>query len=676
MPLVEGIIIRVTADGVEVVRDKFNKLGSSAQKTATSVSFLKKALLGFGAIFVIRGIINLSDEFTSLTNRVRIFTESQKGANFVIKELAEISNKTRVSIAASSEVYQRFRISAGQLGLSQRRLLDITESITKSVRISGATAQEATGALRQLSQAFSGNRLSGQELNSVLEQLPFVTQLIAKEMGIATGELRKLANEGAVTSKILIAAFENAKDEIEDKFGRVIPTVAESFVVLKNNLSLFVGEINKSTGTFSTLTTLILSAAESVKFITQSMQLFGIEFDILINNLLFDIGLFLSRVIGAFNGSVAAIESAWGDLGAILLASVVRGINATLSALEGMLDSTLAFFQTIGDVTINFVKINAAAFQQLGAAVQNSMTGNFEVAEQIASEAAFQMRKSFERSFGSFGKTFEDNLASLDAQDLFGTITEQAPKTLAEAGADAAAAFTTAFEQGSSFGIIDLAQENLIQLEKERARAIDDLAKVFADADEKITDSTEKGNKFFKGMSNGWNKVKEDVQAFALIGAQTIENVLDGMGDAFADFVTTGELSFSKLADSILADLTKVLAKILIIKSVEAVFGGNPFAGLAGGTPAPKGQAIGGFNQAGRPLMVGEGGRRELFVPQQNGTIINNTNTESIMAPPQVNLNVVNVTDPNEVASALNTPGGEKAVLNVLRKNRRSLRGL
>jgi hypothetical protein len=70
-------------------------------------------------------------------------------------------------------------------------------------------------------------------------------------------------------------------------------------------------------------------------------------------------------------------------------------------------------------------------------------------------------------------------------------------------------------------------------------------------------------------------------------------------------------------------------------------------------------------------VIVGEKGP-ELFVPTQRGNIIPN----SRMQAPQVNLNVVNVTDPNEVVSVLNSQQGEETVLNILAKNPRVIQQL
>lgn len=51
-------------------------------------------------------------------------------------------------------------------------------------------------------------------------------------------------------------------------------------------------------------------------------------------------------------------------------------------------------------------------------------------------------------------------------------------------------------------------------------------------------------------------------------------NAFDGMTDAIAKFVQTGKLDFSDLASSIIADLAKMEARILVSQALQSIFGG------------------------------------------------------------------------------------------------------
>jgi hypothetical protein len=78
---------------------------------------------------------------------------------------------------------------------------------------------------------------------------------------------------------------------------------------------------------------------------------------------------------------------------------------------------------------------------------------------------------------------------------------------------------------------------------------------------------------------------------------------------------------------------------------------------------------------AGRAFLVGEQGP-ELFVPKAAGQIMPNESLTNMAAaaPPQVNLQVVNVTDPNEIPEAMASQRGDKVFLNSVTRNRGAYR--
>ena len=59
---------------------------------------------------------------------------------------------------------------------------DFAEQVNKQIVLSGTSATEANGALWQLQQALSSGVLRGEELNSVMEGTPMISQTIAKYM--------------------------------------------------------------------------------------------------------------------------------------------------------------------------------------------------------------------------------------------------------------------------------------------------------------------------------------------------------------------------------------------------------------------------------------------------------------------------------------------------------------
>ena len=153
-----------------------------------AIEWMKRAPFDDGTELELRQV----HELTDFQNRLRLVVDSEEEVRDVTQELFDIAQRTRVEFGAVSTVYSRTALAARDLGIDQSRLLQFTESVSQALILSGASAQEARGALIQLSQAIASGRLRGDELRSVLEQLPVVAQTIADSLGVTRGEFDRL----------------------------------------------------------------------------------------------------------------------------------------------------------------------------------------------------------------------------------------------------------------------------------------------------------------------------------------------------------------------------------------------------------------------------------------------------------------------------------------------------
>ena len=129
-----------------------------------------------------------------------------------------------------AQLYGRLR----PLGLSLTEIESVFTGFNTAARLSGSTAAESAGALLQLTQALGSGALRGAELNSVLEQAPLVAQAIAREMNQPIGALKKLAEEGALTSDIVVRALAKIGAEGGPKLAASLDTSAQKVKNLQN----------------------------------------------------------------------------------------------------------------------------------------------------------------------------------------------------------------------------------------------------------------------------------------------------------------------------------------------------------------------------------------------------------------------------------------------------------
>lgn len=243
------------------------------ENRARRVGRVLATAFAFAGITVgIGALVSLGDEFTNIQNRIRVVTSTTDELAFATEQLFEISQRTRSSFAATTEVYSRTALAARDLGISQQETLAFTESLNQAVILSGATAQEAQAGLIQLSQGLASGALRGDELRSVLEQLPVVADVIAKSLDITRGELRELGAEGKISAEIVLKAFREAREELTERFAETVPTVGQSFVVLRNSLVAFTGALSEATGFTEGLSEAIISLSKGLDFLAVSFK--------------------------------------------------------------------------------------------------------------------------------------------------------------------------------------------------------------------------------------------------------------------------------------------------------------------------------------------------------------------------------------------------------------------
>ena len=84
---------------------------------------------------------------------------------------------------------------------------DGSDGAAAAVRVSGASAATSAAGITQFGQALSSGRLNGDELRSVLENLPRLAQALADGLGVTVGELRRMGEAGELTGQKVAGAL-------------------------------------------------------------------------------------------------------------------------------------------------------------------------------------------------------------------------------------------------------------------------------------------------------------------------------------------------------------------------------------------------------------------------------------------------------------------------------------
>lgn len=209
-----------------------------------SANLFKAGIAGFG----VNQLKGFADGYTEIQNKLRLVESASISSSKGLSNVFDIALKTNQSINATSGVYQRFAQNAETLKISQAQIASLTETVSKAVAVSGASAGAADAALTQFGQALGSGILRGDEFNSVMEQTPALAKAIATGLGVTTGELRNMAKEGKLTMDVLVPALERAKESVDDQFNTRILTISAAFENLNTSTIKWIGELDKSTG--------------------------------------------------------------------------------------------------------------------------------------------------------------------------------------------------------------------------------------------------------------------------------------------------------------------------------------------------------------------------------------------------------------------------------------------
>ncbi|WP_111929272.1 tape measure protein, partial [Acinetobacter baumannii] len=258
-----------TAQDLSVELDSITKKGDFASKSMDSLSVATRALAGHMAgLLTVSSAISKMDTYTGLQNRLKLVTNNQVELNKATEDTFRIAQKTYSAWDSVLQVYQRFSDNAKTLNLTMDDTARLTETVSKAVAISGASAEAADAALVQFGQALASGTLRGEELNSVMEQTPALAKAIAQGMGITVGELRSVAAEGKITSQEIVKALKNVQNDVDALFAKTDITIGQSLTLLNNEITKFVGEAGQGSGAAQALSGSIQVLAENLESIS------------------------------------------------------------------------------------------------------------------------------------------------------------------------------------------------------------------------------------------------------------------------------------------------------------------------------------------------------------------------------------------------------------------------
>lgn len=248
--------IRLRADIARLQRDM-----DAARQTVTSATngmaraadAAKSALAGIGLGMGMAQVIQMTDQYTKFTAQLRLATTSTREYTQALATVKAISTTAQSSLADMGVLYAKIANGTRELGNTQKQVAEITEVVGLGLKVSGATAQEASSAMLQLSQAFASGVLRGEEFNAVNEAGPRVMLALAEGIGVPVGALKKMAEEGKLTSAVLSEALPRSLQKLREE-AKEVQTISGAFQVLKDRVMEVTAVRAKDNGSVAAMT--------------------------------------------------------------------------------------------------------------------------------------------------------------------------------------------------------------------------------------------------------------------------------------------------------------------------------------------------------------------------------------------------------------------------------------
>lgn len=260
--------IRITADAngvnaeIEKVIRNVNKLGATGQAASKNLQrttqatqsmgnaarAASQALAAFGASFSIVQLGKVADAYANIQARIKLVSGSAAELATANRELFRISQENLSPLQETASMYARIAQSIADMGRSQRDALAVTDLVGKTLRISGASAEEASSAVLQFGQALGAGVLQGEELKAILESSPRLAKALADALNVTTGQLKAMGAAGELTSRQVVDALLSQGDKIKREYGQIPTTIGAAFTQLENAFASYVGKVDEASG--------------------------------------------------------------------------------------------------------------------------------------------------------------------------------------------------------------------------------------------------------------------------------------------------------------------------------------------------------------------------------------------------------------------------------------------
>ena len=222
---------------VETIKNQ-EQLGRKTQETDGHANNLLKTMRNIaataGVTSLVKGFLELSDSQAQINARLNLMKDATHSVAQLNDLIYQSALRSRAAYSDTADAVGKMGLNAKNAFSSNEELIAFTEQVNKQFKIGGASAQEQSNAMIQLTQAMAAGVLRGQDLNSILAAAPGIARTIEESMGWASGSIKQYAEDGKVTAQVVKNSLLNMADETNEKFASMPMTLSDAMTQGKN----------------------------------------------------------------------------------------------------------------------------------------------------------------------------------------------------------------------------------------------------------------------------------------------------------------------------------------------------------------------------------------------------------------------------------------------------------
>ncbi|WP_263577025.1 tape measure protein [Acinetobacter pseudolwoffii] len=265
------------------------KANTSLKETDTAAQTAQKGIgvlkTGFTALIGVMGGIGIglglrelaeaADSYTNLSARINIATGD--GGNFTqaMAGVHQVALMTNSSLDATAGLFTKVNDTGKQMGMTQQQSLDLVKTINMAIQTGGGSAAAADAAITQFTQALQSGVLRGDEFNSIMEQAPGISKALAQSLGVTTGELRKMAENGELSAEKVIKALQSQSAAIEADYAKFPTTIGNALQRIATQWQILIGTMDQANGASATVAQWLVTLADNMDVVETILEDIG-----------------------------------------------------------------------------------------------------------------------------------------------------------------------------------------------------------------------------------------------------------------------------------------------------------------------------------------------------------------------------------------------------------------